>query len=510
MSEDATRTIPPETFDIDHYPEALFATTSEGIVLAWNRASERLYHTTRDEAVGRDIFALVVPPEAQPGAREQLALALSSGHAAQATTRIKKSGATIHVESTLQTVEPSGAPRFVAWCERAFEPTRFAALLLDAAPDGMVVADSAGKIVLVNGQVERMFGYSRLELLGQPVELLVPHRFHSGHLQHRKGYTADPRVRAMGEGMKLFARRKDGSEMPVEISLSPLELEHETLVTAAIRDMSERRRLEDARSRAEEQATRQALEASRLKGEFLANMSHELRTPLNAIIGFAELMHDGRVGPVSDQHREYLGDILTSSRHLLMLINGVLDLAKVEAGRMEFHAEPVRAALVLGEVRDMMRSMAKDGGIRLEVEVDPDVPELFLDPARLKQVLYNFLSNALKFTPSGGRVSLRLVRHDATRFRIEVEDSGIGIQPTDLPRLFVEFQQLDASMAKAHSGTGLGLALTRRIVEAQGGEVGVQSTPGKGSLFSAILPYRITLASDGSDGAPPREVDHGR
>jgi signal transduction histidine kinase len=258
-------------------------------------------------------------------------------------------------------------------------------------------------------------------------------------------------------------------------------------VTAAIRDITERRQMEIRMQ-----------EANRLKSEFLANMSHELRTPLNSIIGFAKLMYHGRVGPMSDPHREYLGDILSSSEHLLRLINDVLDLAKVEAGKMEFRSETVDVAVLAGEVRDILRGQASLKRIAIDLDVARGLDGICLDPGRFKQVLYNYLSNALKFTHEGGHVMLRLVAEDPERFRIEVADDGIGIAPHDVAKLFTEFQQLDASAAKRFQGTGLGLALTRRLVEAQGGVVGVHSTPGSGSTFFAVLPRRPTVAADGA------------
>jgi signal transduction histidine kinase/DNA-binding response OmpR family regulator len=237
-----------------------------------------------------------------------------------------------------------------------------------------------------------------------------------------------------------------------------------------------------------EQQSLKVQEATRLKSEFLANMSHELRTPLNGIIGFAELMHDGRVGPVSGPHKECLVDILTSSRHLLQLINDVLDLSKVEAGKMEFRPEALQLPKIVGEVRDILRTISAKKRIAVTTDFEPGLEEISADPGKLKQVLYNYLSNALKFTPDGGRVIIRTKTEGADYFRIEVQDSGVGIRPEDLSRLFIEFQQLDAGTAKTHQGTGLGLALTKRIVEAQGGHVGVSSTPGEGSLFHAVLP----------------------
>jgi nitrogen-specific signal transduction histidine kinase len=261
------------------------------------------------------------------------------------------------------------------------------------------------------------------------------------------------------------------------------------LVSAAIRDITERKRLAE-----------RMLEANRLKSEFLANMSHELRTPLNAIIGFAELMHKGRVGPVSSEHQEYLGDILTSSRHLLRLINDVLDLAKVESGKMEFRPEVVDVGKLIGEVRDILRGLAASKRLQLETSLPPDLGPVTADPARLKQVLYNYLSNAIKFTPEGGRVTLSASPAGPDLFRVEVRDTGIGVSPENLGKLFVEFQQLDASAAKKYQGTGLGLALTKRIVEAQGGRVEVQSVPGRGSTFAAILPRVTALASETATG----------
>jgi signal transduction histidine kinase len=249
-----------------------------------------------------------------------------------------------------------------------------------------------------------------------------------------------------------------------------------------------------ARRRVQAEADR----ANRHKSEFLANMSHELRTPLNGIIGFTQLIHDGKVGPVAPEHKEYLGDVLTSARHLLQLINDVLDLAKVESGRVEFRPEPVDAGAVMHEVRDVVRALADRKRIRLETSLDAALGPLLLDPAKLKQVLYNYVSNAIKFTPEGGQVSVRAVADGADAVRFEVEDTGVGIRAEDLGRLFVDFEQIDLSLPQRHQGTGLGLALTKRLVEAQGGRVGARSTFGQGSVFFAVLPRAAT----GAPGLP--------
>jgi CheY-like chemotaxis protein/two-component sensor histidine kinase len=191
-------------------------------------------------------------------------------------------------------------------------------------------------------------------------------------------------------------------------------------------------------------------------------------------------------------HEEYLGDILTSSRHLLQLINDVLDLAKVESGQMEFRPESVDTVALVEDVRNILRGLAGSRRINVDVHVDPVVSGVVVDPVRVKQILYNFLSNAIKFTPDRGRVAVRVGPEGADAFRIDVEDTGVGIRPEDLGRLFVEFEQLDSGIAKEYSGTGLGLALTRRLAEAHGGRVEVQSATGEGSTFSAVLPRAAT------------------
>ncbi|MBI5201647.1 MAG: PAS domain S-box protein [Elusimicrobia bacterium] len=356
-------------------------------------------------------------------------------------------------------------------------------LVVEAAPNAMVMVDRAGKIVLVNSQTEKLFGWSRDELIGRELEMLVPPRFRAGHPSARSAFFGSPSTRSMGAGRDLFGQKKDGTEVPLEIGLNPIETPEGKFVLAAIIDISER-----LKRSALEVESRQYAEASRLKSEFLANMSHELRTPLNAVIGFSELLFDGKAGAVNDTQKEFLGDILTSSKHLLQVINDVLDLAKVESGKMTFAPEPISLGKVAGEVKDVLRSLAEKKRIECAVEIPQEIDAVVLDPGRVKQVLYNYLSNALKFTADGGRVFLRALPEGGEFVRLEVADTGVGIKPKDLSRLFVEFQQLDNPYTKSQGGTGLGLALTQRIVEAQRGRVGVTSELGKGSVFYAVLP----------------------
>ncbi|WP_431104291.1 ATP-binding protein [Roseateles noduli] len=230
------------------------------------------------------------------------------------------------------------------------------------------------------------------------------------------------------------------------------------------------------------------LEVSRQKGRVLANMSHELRTPLNAIIGFSQLLTDGAAGLDQPAVQRYAGHILASGRHLLALINDILDMARIEAGGIDLHPEATPVAELAREVVDVVTGSFTDKAMTVRMEIDDGLGSVWTDPLRLRQVLYNYLSNAWKFTPANGEIVVRGQRTGAQGFRVEVCDTGLGIAAEHLPRLFTEFTQLPSEERRRYRGTGLGLALSKRIVEAQGGSVGVMSSPGNGSTFFAELP----------------------
>ena len=276
-------------------------------------------------------------------------------------------------------------------------------------------------------------------------------------------------------------------------------------IVGVVIDITSRKQAEDLRVHSVrlEAENRQIHEANRLKSEFLANMSHELRTPLNAVIGFAEILRTSEATLPAAKRTEYLQHIANSGRHLLRLINDVLDLSKVESGKFTLAPEPLHLAQTVREVAAVLQPEASRRQVTLQTQVDPTLTDLVLDAARLKQMLYNLLSNAIKFTNAGGRVEVRALPEGAEHLRIEVEDTGIGISADDLPKLFRQFQQVHSGPAKSYGGTGLGLVLTRNLAELHGGSVGVRSTPGEGSVFHLVLPRRLSAGATVAR-APPQ------
>jgi PAS domain S-box-containing protein len=392
-------------------------------------------------------------------------------------------------DSNLRLIE-EGAQRKRAEDALRSSETRMRAVL-DAAVDSIVTLDSNGKVVELNPAAEATFGYRRESMLGKPLaEFLVVPSSSEQDCHELERFIPVNQPALLGRRFEITALTASREQLPVEITVTRIVSDGPPMYTAFLRDLTEQKAREELRQRSEELERQNHFirEASRLKSEFLANMSHELRTPLNAIIGFSELMHDGRVGPVSPEYKEYLGDILAGGRHLLQLINDVLDLSKIEAGKMEFTPEPVNLANIVTEVRAIVQGLSARKSIQLQIDLDPALTGIVTDTRSLKQVLYNYISNAIKFSHERGRVRVQLRAEQPDCFRIDVEDTGIGIGDEDMGKLFREFQQIDGSMAKQYSGTGLGLALTKRIVEAQGGQVGVASVAGQGSTFFAVLP----------------------
>jgi len=511
--------------------DALMTTDPLGLITDVNRRMCEITGRTREDLIGtpfKDYFT--DPQRAEDGIRRVLAEGQVTNY--ELTIRAKDGAETVvsYNATTFKGADDRLRGVFAAarditeqkrleeqitqqYRERS-ETTAFLNNILESSTEYSIIAmDLEGNVLAWNEGARRNYGYAAEEMIGKQNSRILHTR---EDVESGKVEAALAQALETGKFEGEFQRmRKSGEQFTAQVAITLRRGVSGDPVGYLLvsKDITAQKALEEELRRKNEELVEQyhrVQEANRLKSEFLANMSHELRTPLNGIIGFAELMHGGKVGPVSDPHKEYLGDILTSSRHLLQLINDVLDLARVEAGRMEFNPEPVDLAKIVGEVRDGLRTMAATKRIQVKMEIDPGLTGVTGDQAKLKQLLYNYLSNALKFTPDGGQVTVRVLPEQADTYRIEVEDTGIGIRPEDLGRLFVEFQQLDAGAAKKYQGTGLGLALTKRIVEAQSGKVGVRSAPGTGSVFFAVLP-RVFWAERESparssarpDAAPP-------
>jgi PAS domain S-box-containing protein len=372
--------------------------------------------------------------------------------------------------------------------------------LLEAAPDAIMQVDAEGKIILMNRVTEDMFGYTRDELMGQLVEVLIPRELHARHVEHRAHYRQHPMTRTMGSGLALEGIRKDGSRFPVEISLSPSESPEGFRVTAIIRDATERKNAEERLRRVQEEYTQRLAEtnaelamtnreierANRLKSEFLASMSHELRTPLHTIIGFSELLGEELEGPLNEKQQRFVQHIHKDSLHLLELINDILDISKIEADRLELRPEPFDFTALVAESLASIRSLAEAKSHILETALDvPTAVEA--DRLRIKQVLVNLLSNAIKFTPEGGRIRLE-ARVQELFVVVSVSDTGVGIPVEEHDSIFDKFHQVGATTKGIREGTGLGLAITKRLVEQHGGMIQVESKPRQGSTFRFTLP----------------------
>jgi PAS domain S-box-containing protein len=361
---------------------------------------------------------------------------------------------------------------------------RFQALL-ESAPDGIVMVNPTGHIIYANSHAERLFGYEPMELHGKVVEMLLPRRFGEAHLAHRAGYFAQPRKRSMGEGLELFGLRKDGIEFPVEISLSPLQMEETSFVLSAVRDISYRKGIEQ-----ELREKNIALEgASRAKDRFLASMSHELRTPLNAIIGFTGTLLMKLPGPLNAEQEQQLHTVQTSARHLLSLINDLLDVAKIEAGKLELRPEHFDCRDVVESIVRSVRPQAEKKGLPVSISMPDEALLLNADRRALSQIIINLTDNAIKFTQQGSiHIQGGFTHADSgPAVELSVADTGPGIRPEDQARLFQAFERVEEPH-QVVSGTGLGLHLSRKLAELMGGRLVLTSEYGRGTTFTLVLP----------------------
>ena len=402
--------------------------------------------------------------------------------------------------------------------------------IFNSANFSSIATDASGVIQIFNVGAERMLGYTAADVVNQvtPADISDPGEVIARAQELSLEFAAKiapgfealvfKASRGIEDIYELTYCRKDGSRLPAVVSVTALRDAKDAIIGYLLigTDNTARKQVEEERRRLEQtlqQKNAELEDASRLKSEFLANMSHELRTPLNAIIGFSEVLKDGLIGEMTDQQRGFIGDIFSSGKHLLSLINDILDLSKVEAGKMTLDLEPVAIVSMFANSLSVVREKAASQRIRLNIETAVDLGNMYADTRKVKQIVYNLLANAVKFTNEGGEVTLRARRvpradvgqlsgawagrsvplADSTFaefLEISVRDSGIGISEGGLQQLFKPFSQIDGGLARKFEGTGLGLAMVKLLAELHGGAVAVESAEGEGACFTVWLPIR--------------------
>jgi PAS domain S-box-containing protein len=463
---------------VEAAPDAMVVIDAEGTIVLANGQASEMFGYDHDKLVGRSIDELV-PASVHDAHRRHREAYLADPHVRPMGSGLdlqarRMDGSEFPVEISLAPMHAedglliSAAVRDVT---RKRQEERLFRGLLEAAPDAMVIVDDGGCIVLVNARVEELFGYQRDELVGRSVDLLVPDRFAGMHVAFRSGYVAQPRPRPMGLAGDLFARRKDGSEFPVEISLAPLETDGGLLVSAAVRDISERRRSQE--------------EADRVKDEFFATVSHELRTPLTSILGYSELMAD--LEDLSPQGRRFLQVITRSAERELRLVDDLLTLVAIEESGLSIRPHRIDLGAVVRDGVEAARPRADEVEIDLRMDV-PVVPVLVeIDPDRVGQAIDNLLSNAIKFTPAGGEVRVSLRVRDGFA-EVDVADSGDGVRDGDVERIFERLYRSGSAVAQQVPGAGLGLTIALAIAEAHQGSLTLVQGPVGGATFRIALP----------------------
>ena len=375
--------------------------------------------------------------------------------------------------------------------------------ILKISADAIISIDEHQTIQIFNQGAEAIFGYSAEEVLGKKLDMLLPARFSKTHHSHIAAFVSSATNSGAMKGRRdIYGLRRDGTEFPADGYATKLDLDGEKYYTVTLTDISDRRKAEDAVRKAKEEAET----SNRAKSEFLATMSHELRTPLNAIIGFSEVIKDEMNGPIGNtKYREYASDINESGQHLLELINDILDLSKVEAGMAEIHEDCINVSEVIKSVLQLVRQRAENHGLELTLESLGNLPLFYADQRKLKQILVNLLTNAIKFTKKGGKVTLTICCRPDTGYSFQVADTGIGIAHEDIPKALSQFGQIDGDLNRKYQGTGLGLPLTKALVEMHGGRLDLQSQVDVGTTVTVHFPASRLMQS--ADAAPLVSVE---
>ena len=502
------------TLILQETPDAVVLTTLDGAVVCWTNGAQSVFGYSEEEATGRYLAELIVPPALADDERAVLRQTLDSGVANYESMRQAKDGTLVYIDSSCKLVrDANGQPEYILWSKKdvtALKVLRDAKLvaarfdsLLESMPDAIIMANAAGRVVLANRMAETLFGYVHGALRGVVLETLMPLRFRGSHMAHRSGYIDTPLTRPMGIGRDLYGLRSDGVEFPVEISLSPIVTEEGTLIMSAIRDISERKRTELAL----QENNVELAKANAAKDRFLAGMSHELRTPLNAIIGFTGTMLMKLPGPINDEQNKQLNMVQASARHLLSMINDLLDLTRIESGTVALERTSLRCRALIDEVLSAFAPQVRQKRLELTVlDATGDV-SLHTDRRALQQILMSLIENAIRLSENGKvLISLDLAAlNQRSGIAISIGDTGAGRRPDERGALFQAFSQLDAGALRQFEEGGVGLHLSQKLAALLGGEILFDSEYGAGSVFTLLLPLDLSpdLNPDVEAGSEP-------
>ena len=480
--------------------DAVIATDAAGMVTFLNPVAQSLTRWNADEAEGQPVGKVfnVIDEQTRKPAENSALRAMREGAVAglaSHTVLVAKDGTETPIdESGAQIKDAQGRVigavlvfRDISERRRAEDRFRMA---LEASPSATVMVDRAGRIALVNAQTERLFGYTRDELIGQAVEMLVPERFRRRHPKHRAEFAAAPRMRPMGTGRDLYGLRKDGTEVPIEVGLNPLEVGGEVFVLSSIVDLTERRRAENVRD-----------EADRRKDEFLATLAHELRNPLAPLRNGVEILR--RVDMNTSQFRDVREMMGRQVQLMVRLVDDLLDVSRVTRNKIRLQKQPTDLAALVSLAVEIARPLIERHRHELTISLPHEPVRLVADPSRLAQAIANLLINAAKFSGEGNRITIGAAR-EGDQVVVRVRDRGIGIAPDMLPRIFDMFAQASDPALHPEGGLGIGLTLVQALVEMHEGRVQAFSEgPGKGSEFVVRLPLPEARLSE---SVPPRAM----
>ncbi|WP_185962626.1 response regulator [Thalassomonas sp. M1454] len=376
--------------------------------------------------------------------------------------------------------------------------------IIQSSPDGIVTIDKAGILQTFNFTAENMFGYAARDILGKNIKILMPKDIALEHDYYLEKYIPNSDSKLVGRMREVIARRQNGELFPIELAVEEVFIDNEIVFIGIMRDITARKKMEKEVQLAKEKAE----QANQAKSGFLANMSHELRTPMNAIIGYSEMLVEDAEDDGLDDMVDDLNKITTAGKHLLSLINDVLDISKIEAGKMELFLEDFSLSDVINEVSSATQTLVNKNNNHLSLELDDKLDVLHADMTKIKQILFNLLSNASKFTHDG-EITIKthfINKNGIELVSISVIDTGIGIAEDKVDKVFKEFSQADESTTRNYGGTGLGLALVKHFSQLMGGSVSLESVLGKGSTFTCELPIKVLSIEESTD-LPIENVD---